>query len=239
MMQPGDEHAQSAQWLMASAFQGILSTHSAEHPGYPFGSVVPYMLDRGGVPVFLLSHLSQHTRNLDADGHCGLTMLEAGAGDIQKLSRLSAMGDIAPLDANPDAERYFGYFPHARVYHEQLGFRFYRFEPIRFHWNAGFATARWFAASRVVCARPFDVDVETGILEHMNRDRVESLRNYLRLVTDADTGTPVVMVGIDSVGIDLRVAEDIYRVALPRQIGTVDAARAVLAELASGNRTAE
>ncbi len=237
-MQPGEEHARSAQWLMASAFQGVLSTHSVEHPGYPFGSVVPYMLDRGGVPVFLLSHLSQHTRNLDADGHCGITIMEAGTGDIQKLSRLSAIGDIVRVDANPDAERYFDYFPHARVYHEQLGFRFFRFEPIRFHWNAGFATARWFAAGRIIRARPFDVDVEADILAHMNRDHAGTLRNYLRRVTEADTDAPAVMIGIDSAGIDLRVGEDIYRVLLPREIETVDAARALLIEMAADHPTA-
>ena len=45
----------------------VLSTHSLEHPGYPFGSVVPYVLDQEGLPLLLLSRLPQHTKNPDPD----------------------------------------------------------------------------------------------------------------------------------------------------------------------------
>lgn len=53
---------------------GVLSTHSQAHPGYPFGSVVPYCLDNVGFPLLLLSHLAQHTRNLMAEPRCALTL---------------------------------------------------------------------------------------------------------------------------------------------------------------------
>lgn len=63
-----------AQSLWAGRFQGVLSTHSQAHPGYPFGSVVPYCLDNVGFPLLLLSHLAQHTRNLMAEPRCALTL---------------------------------------------------------------------------------------------------------------------------------------------------------------------
>jgi putative heme iron utilization protein len=233
-MKQSDEHAQSAQWLLASALQGVLSTQSIEHPGYPFGSVIPYVLDASGVPLLLLSHLSQHTKNIDADPHCGLTLLEAGRGDVQKRSRLSAIGDVVRVDAGADADRYFNYFPHARDYHEQLGFLFYRFLPGRFHWNGGFATARWFAANRIVRANPLSREVEAEIVAHMNHDHADALQRYLHRATQAVSEAPVVMCGMDATAIDLRVGEDIYRIALTREIDSAQQARSVLLDMADG-----
>ena len=236
-MNQGDEQARAARQLLAGSFQGVLSTHSLEHEGYPFGSVVTYVLDHGGMPLLLLSHLSQHTRNLEADSRCGLTIMQAGTGDIQTRSRLSVTGDVTGIDATPEVERYFDYFPQARMYHQQLGFRFYRFQPARFHWNGGFATARWFASDRIIRAKPFDPEVEKRILEHMNRDHADALRHYLRDLMAQNPDSPVVMVGIDAEGIDLRMADELYRVALPREIATTDEARTVLVEMAAIQRS--
>ncbi len=80
----------------------MLSTHSLEQAGYPFGSVVPYVLDQDGLPLLLLSQLSQHTNSLDADGRCGLAVVEVGDGDLQERDRLSTVGDVTP--SHPDAD---------------------------------------------------------------------------------------------------------------------------------------
>lgn len=235
-MQKGDEQALAARHLLAGTFHGVLSTHSLEQEGYPFGSVVPYVLDPEGNPLMLLSHLSQHTRNLDADGRCGLTVMQPGGGDVQTRSRLSALGDISRLEPAPGAERYFNYFPQTRPYYEQLGFFFYRFRPTRFHWNGGFATARWFAASRIIRANPLHPDVERQVLAHMNQDQGDKLRPYLDPPERQDADVQVIMVGIDAEGLDLRVNEQLYRVALPREIATLEEAQAALLEMADGTR---
>ena len=46
---------------------GLLSTHSRAVAGYPFGSVVPYVLDHDACPVPLISRLAEHTKNLAGD----------------------------------------------------------------------------------------------------------------------------------------------------------------------------
>jgi len=232
-MQTSEEHAQSARALLAGVFQGTLSTHSVEHEGYPFGSVVPYMLDQTGAPTLLLSHLSQHTKNLDAHPRCGLTLLESGGGDVQQRARLSVIGDVSSIEATADTQRYFDYFPQTRGYYDELGFRFYRFQPIRFHWNGGFATARWFDPSRIQLENPFGPDVAQQIIGHMNRDHGDALRHYMRHAGDDKPDKPAVMVGIDAEGIDLRVAEHLYRVGFPRRVTTPEEARIVLVEMAA------
>lgn len=231
-MSNGDGQALSARHLLAGRLHGVLSTHSLEHTGYPFGTLVPYVLGHDGWPVMLLSHLSQHTKNIDADPRCGLIVIADGNGDVQQLARLSAVGNLRGDPGNADAERYFRYFPAARDYFEQLGFRFYRFEPLRFHWNAGFATARWFGSDRIVAGNPLTDEAESRIIEHMNEDHGDALRTYCR---DADIRTgdgPVMMVGIDAEGVDLRCGEQLVRIALPFPIETADDARQALIQMA-------
>jgi len=222
-----------ARQVLAGASHGVLSTHSIEHEGYPFGSVVPYVLDQEGLPLLLLSHLSQHTKNIHADPRCGLTLVQAGDGDVQERGRLSAVGDMRAIESPADAERYFGYFPHTRMYFDDLGFHFYRFQPLRFHWNGGFATARWFGVDRLIRPNPLSREVQARIIAHMNSDHLDALRAYLAPVSGQDTDAAVSMLGIDAEGIDLRSADRIYRIALPRAIGNAEQAREVLVEMAA------
>jgi putative heme iron utilization protein len=231
-MKSGDEQAYAARQVLASTFNGVLSTHSLEHAGYPFGSVVPYVLDQDGLPLLLLSHLSQHTKNLNVDGRCGLTVVEGRDGDVHELGRLSGVGDVKPSGPEADVERYFHYFPQAQMYYEQLGFRFYRYTPLRFHWNGGFATARWFSIDYIVRANPLSRESQARIVAHMNRDHSDALRGYLagaNGITDTDG---VTMLGIDSEGIDLKVKDRLRRIPLVRAIGSAAEAREVLVEMA-------
>jgi putative heme iron utilization protein len=231
-MQTTDDPAYAARQLWAGAFRAVLSTHSLDEQGYPFGSVVPYVLDDSGHPLLLLSHLSQHTRNIDADSRCGFLVAEAGAGDIQQLARLSALGDTRAIDATVEAERYFACFPQARPYFEQLGFRFYRFEAARFHWNGGFATARWFGCDRILRRNPLNHATQNRIIAHMNQDHADTLCHYLERQHGTATNAEVVMVGIDAEGIDLRCGDRLQRLPLPRPVATADEARAALVEMA-------
>lgn len=239
-MNAADDNAHAARQLLAGTFEAVISTHSLAHEGYPFGSVVPYVPGHDGRPLMLLSHLSQHTKNIDVDGRCGLTVIEQGGGDIQQLGRLGAIGDMQTLSAEDgddhDGERYFDYFPQARMYFEQLGFRFYRFEPLRFHWNGGFATARWFGNDRILRPKPLDRAAERAIVSHMNHDHVDALRSYLGQPPRAMAGEPPEMIGIDGEGIDLRVDGGLQRVPLLRAIDSADDARAVLVEMAEQER---
>jgi putative heme iron utilization protein len=221
--------------LLAGRFEGVLSTLATDPAGQPFGSVVPYCLDRAGRPLLLLSHLAQHTGHLQEQPRCSLTLLAAGSGDVQQRSRLTCLGQAHPIPA-ADGERYLRYFPQGRTYLEELNFHCYRIEPERFHFNAGFATARWLGTDRVMRHSPFSHDQETAILEHMNGDHADTLHRYLGLLDVViPASTPVVMTGIDAEGMDLRAADNLYRIPLPQTVDDVATARATLVALERGN----
>lgn len=233
-MNSADQQAHSARQLLAGRRHGLLSTLSLEHPGYPFGSLAPYVLDYDGMPLLLLSHLSQHSRNVDADARCALTVMDIPHGDIQQVARLSAPGELRLLETPGEAaQRYFRYFPQTRMYFDELGFRFYRFTALRWHWNGGFATARWFGNDRILRPQPFDPSTEAGIVAHMNTDHRDVLPRYLaRAGSIAPGDGELHVLGIDGEGLDLGDGSEHFRVALPRPISAAGEAREVLVEMA-------
>ena len=233
-MQSGEQHARSARDLLAGTFHGVISSHSSELEGYPFGSVVPFVLDGDGMPLMLLSHLAQHSRNLERRPQCGLTVVETGDGDIQQLSRLSAIGDVTSGATEDDMQRYFRHFPQTRAYHSELGFRFFRFRPIRFHWNAGFATARWFGPDRILRGNPFGGDEEERLLGRLNSEHPETLSRILMQQMKLDADAAFTTVGIDSEGMNLRVDEHLVRIAFPHDVSSPDQIQKTVAEMAPG-----
>jgi putative heme iron utilization protein len=58
----------------------VLSTLSskASEEGFPTGSVVEYVADDQGRPIFSFSTLSPHTGDVQKDGRCSLTVLAEG-----------------------------------------------------------------------------------------------------------------------------------------------------------------
>jgi hypothetical protein len=212
------EHARQ---LWAGRFQGVLSTQSVAEPGYPFGSVVPYCLDRTGLPVFLLSHLAQHCKNLETDPRCAFTIAEPAGGDVQQSLRLTCLGDcsLAPPDdseTNRRYLRYFRYFPNARTYFEQLNFRLYRLVLRRFHYNGGFATARWLGTDRVVRPSTLNPAQEMQLVDHIER-------THPRLLGELDGGSASAkeqarIPGIDPWGLDLALGERLTRIPFPRRL---------------------
>lgn len=227
---------EAAQSLYAGRFQAVLSTHTTEFPGYPLGSLVPYCLDRSGWPLMLLSHLAQHTRNLDADPRCALTVIEAGAGDAQQLMRLTLIGDAEELDPEEkdSPERYFRYFPDKHDFYRDYNFRFYRIRPKKCYFIGGFASARWLDPERILPPNPFSAGQETSIVKHINQDGGDGLRAALQSgpARGEITHTPALIAGIDARGVDLRQDERLYRLPLAHPVATPKAARELLEQMA-------
>jgi hypothetical protein len=214
-MTSDDDSFESARQLWAGRFQGVIATQSLAEPGYPFPSVVPYCLDRQGRPLLLLSHLAQHTKNLDADARCGFSVAEPVDGDVQQSLRLACAGDVTPVGEDDTAShnRFFRYFPASRPYLDQLNFRLYRLTPRRFHINGGFATARWLGTERVLRASPLEEAEETRLLAAFAGE----------LDAAAPGAGPVRLAGVDPWGLDVAYGERLERIPLGGPLVTLDA----------------
>jgi putative heme iron utilization protein len=61
------------------------------HGGYPFGSLVPYVLDHDGRPIILVSRLAEHTKNIEADARVSLLAHDA----VEARASLVALADAS------------------------------------------------------------------------------------------------------------------------------------------------
>jgi heme iron utilization protein len=186
--------------------KGVLSTHSARFPGYPFGSIAPFVVDHSGCPVILISTLAEHTKNILQNPHVSLIVLD-DADDMQANARLTVLGQAVAADKS-DADlrsRYLRYFPQAAGYFDMHDFSFYRIVPVQARYIAGFGKMGWEEGAALTTAMPPLAQQETGIIEHMNADHADNLRAYCKHYHQMDA-EQAEMIGIDSQGFDVRAS---------------------------------
>ncbi|MCU7842698.1 MAG: pyridoxamine 5'-phosphate oxidase family protein [Candidatus Thiodiazotropha sp. (ex Monitilora ramsayi)] len=200
----------AVQRMWHESFHGLLSTHSLKYEGYPFGSLLPICLDSRGRPLIMISHLAQHTRNLDADPRCSLTLTQPTHADVLQWGRLTCLADVEPVTSNASMERYCRYYPDGRRYHKELNFQLYRLQPRHFYLIAGFGSARWFDVSRLLEKGHLPAASELEILYQLNAQEQQLLKTYLNH-RQIDSDDSVQAVGADLVGLDIRQGDRLLR----------------------------
>ena len=226
------DQALTARRLLNHQSFGVLSTHSADVEGYPFGSIAPYALDYEGEPAILISDIAQHTRNIKLNNKVSLTVFDPRADDQQAGSRLTWIGDAEPIDPSETKirERYLRYFPSAESYFETHDFSFYRIRLRRARFIGGFGQIFWIEPDAMLTRNPFR-ETERGIVEHMNLDHQKALFHYCKVLGGVEVDA-VTMTGIDSEGFDLLAEKRKLRIDFESPIHTSEEARATLVRLA-------
>jgi putative heme iron utilization protein len=205
-----EELIQDINRLWSGSYHGLLSTHSVKYQDYPFGSLIPFCRDTKGNLLLLISHLAQHTRNLEHDPHCSLTLTEQGDGDVQQLARLTCLARAEAVNSTASAERYFRFYPETRRYQKELNFRFYRLEVKHFYYIGGFGSARWFDPSRIPLPTPFSTADEAEVLYQLNSHNHDLLKHLLDSNGIPDK-TTIEAVGSDPYGLDIRLSSGLRR----------------------------
>ena len=221
-MEPKVQAANDARRLLQNEYHGILSTHSHDVPGYPFGSVMPYCLDGEGNPVILISHIAQHTKNIEANPKVSLIVTESGVEDVHLGGRLTWIGDAERVEAEDlsDLEaRYYSFFPAARSYHKAHGFDFYRIKLARARFIAGFGKIWWAKNELIQKANPFHGAIEQGMVNHMNDDHVDAMIKYCKTAEiELPEGVEPKMAGLDSEGMHLLVGSRVVRIPFSEEV---------------------
>jgi putative heme iron utilization protein len=227
--------SKEARKLLLSEYQAILSTHSVDVEGYPFGSVVPYCLNKEGKPIILISTIAQHTKNILSNPKVSLIATEGGADDLQTVGRITYIANAEKLDSSDtdSMERYYHYFPHSRGYHQTHDFDFYQLQPVRIRFIGGFGQIYWVEKEDFILANPFSFEEEKSMIDHMNNDHAEAIKHYCDVydITYSDDNAPV-MVGIDSEGFNLRCGEHIHRIEFNEPVATATDVRKALVDMA-------
>lgn len=242
---PEPTFSERARTLVYLGRVGSLSTISRKQPGFPFGSVMPYGLDRGGRPIFLVSSMAMHTQNLQADKRASLLVMQPNASDDPLgASRVTVVGNVSTI-AEPevaDARRlYLERYANSKYWVDFDDFSFYRMNVIDVYFVGGFGVMGWIKASEYDQAQPDPLaDSASAIIEHMNHDHKDSLVLLARRFAGIDA-KEAAMTAVDRLGFHLRLktAEGVKgtRIAFPREVTSSMEARAVLVEMVQQART--
>ncbi len=233
---PEPSYAERARTLIFLSRIGTLSTLSRKHPGYPFGSVMPYALDGRGRPLFLISTMATHTQNLQADRHASLLVTQPGwIADPLAGGRVTLLGEVRALSKAAAAEVrdiYLARHPNAAYWVDFEDFGFYRMEVAEVYYVGGFAAMDWVSAQEYLEARPDPLaDSAAGIIEHMNRDHPDALVTFARVLGGAQADEAS-MVSVDRLGFKLRIKSGARlssaRIPFPHEVTNSEETRAVL-----------
>lgn len=209
-----------ARRLLRQCSSGALGSQSVAEPGFPYVTLLSYVLDDECRPLFLLSDLAEHTRNVKADPRVSLLVADGAGGPLQQ-ARMTLLGRLAVVELDGvGRERFLRYSPESADFLAFGDFRFYRLDPLKVRFIAGFGRMGW---------------SEAEVFPHGLGGADEQML-LKRLVSRVPVG--VELLGIDWEGIDVRVAGVFRRLefdAPPPSLEELEAAaEAVLDGLGGG-----
>ncbi|CAN6997555.1 unnamed protein product [Brassica oleracea var. botrytis] len=213
----------------------MMSKMHHRREGYPFGSLVDFAPDRMGHPIFLLSPLAIHTRNLLAEPRCSLVVQMPGWSCLSN-ARVTLFGDVYPLSEDEQEWAHKQYIAkHQHGTSEQCGnFRYFRMHNISdIYFIGGFGTVAWVDIKEYEALQPDKIAVDGGEqnLKELNDIFSKPLRELLSSESEVDDAA---LISIDSKGIDVRVRQgaqfNIQRLAFEEGHGveTLEEAKAAL-----------
>lgn len=233
-------HAERARTLVAGQKTGTLCTLALEPVGYPYGSFVTFAL-HDGQPVFLISRIAEHTRNLAADGRASLLVHEAGKADPLANGRVTLIGPCARLardaaDLPAVREAFLTAHANAGYYVDYADFDFWRLELSAVRFIGGYGRMSWVTADDFRRAEPDPLaSASARVLDHMNQDHADSLLLYARAFTSARSPEKAVMTAIDRYGFEMTITTPDgvgpARLAFEQPIASAQEARTVLVAL--------
>jgi putative heme iron utilization protein len=236
---PEPTHAERVRTLLSLVSVATLSSLSRKHPGFPFGSLMPFALDSEGRPVFLISNMAMHTQNLKEDSRCSLFVGQAGAdSDPLGAARATLVGHAIPVPEEEIAsvrEQYLARHENSRYWVDFSDFNFFRLQPVDLYYVGGFGVMGWVDAGDYEHAAPDPLaNAAPGILAHMNADHVDAMMLLARAHAEIEA-TEATMTSVDRLGFSLKLKTKDgvkgARINFLREVATSQDTRAVLVEM--------
>lgn len=210
-----------------------------EGGAWPYASLVLVALGHDFSPILLLSDLAEHSKAIAADARISL-LFDGTAGLAQPLTgpRVTLVGRAAKSTDKDLMRRFLARHPDAALYSGFKDFSLYRVALERAHLVAGFGKISWLSVGELQPRRLAGLaESEEGILAHMNGDHADAVQLYAnRLLGLAGEGWR--MTGIDSEGVDLRLAGEVARLAFDLPLVTLEDVRPRLVDLSRRARAA-
>ena len=233
---PETSYAERARTMLSLNQVGVLSTQSKKRKGFPFGSTMPYALDEAGRPLFLISAMAMHTKNLKADPHASLFVsVPEAQNDPLGAGRLTLIGEAEPVpqdDLVAARQASLSRHENAKYYVDFADFSFWRLNPVDLYFVGGFGVMGWVDVSdfEEAVADPL-AEAAPGILEHMNKDHASAMLDIARHEKGVEA-SEAKMTAVDRLGFHLRLKTPervrSIRIAFPSEVHNSDECRQTL-----------
>jgi putative heme iron utilization protein len=243
--------ADAVRTMVDGSTQGTLSTLAVDPAGFPFGSIVSFAPAAGGDPLFVISQLAEHTRNLTVDPRASLLVAEPppdddSTADPLARGRVTLIGEtrIVPDEQQAAAvDVVAARIPAVAGYAGYGDFACYRLEVQAIRWVGGFGEMDWIdvEAYRHAVVDPV-LPRRHGIAQHMNEDHADAgillCRQALAAAdpSTARTVTKATMRHVDRFGCEY-VADlegddlAVVRISFSEPAGSADDVRRLVVEL--------
>ena len=232
--------AEEARTLLASTSAGTLATLSDD--GTPWASLVTFGLLEDGSPVFCLSTLAEHGRNLLERRRVSLMVADpTHEGDTLAGGRVTLAGTMVRPDEHPlggvARKAHLAAIPSAETYVDFEDFSLWVLEVERARWVGGYgrmdtAHAEDYAAA---AADPVHAGAAYAV-RHLNEDHSDALLEMARNLGGKGGATAATCAGADRYGLDLTVqlpdGREAIRVNFAKPVEAPDGLREATVELA-------
>jgi len=202
---PTPTHAERARTLVAAISTGTLCTLATDPAGYPYGSFVTIAFEKSN-PIFLISALAEHTKNLEQDPRASLLVAESGAADPLANGRVTILGRCTRVEGDGGSARaaFLAAHPQSAYYADFGDFGFWRLQVDSVRYIGGYGRMSWVRKEEWETAQPDPLGPSAaGVIAHMNADHADALVLYCKAFSRATDITSATMTGIDQYGFEL------------------------------------
>ena len=202
---PTPTHAERARSLVDRISTGTLCTLALEPEGYPYGSLVTVAFDDGN-PVFLISGLAEHTKNLERDPRASLLVAETASADPLANGRVTLLGRCTRVEGEGASARgaFFARHPNASYYADFRDFAFWKLGVDSVRYIGGYGRMSWIDKADWLRAEPDPLGASAaGIIAHMNADHADAMVLYCAAFSKATGVTSASMTGVDRYGFEM------------------------------------
>jgi putative heme iron utilization protein len=223
--------ARAIRSLVRGALKASLATIDAQ-TGYPYASLVTVATDPEGQPIFLISKLALHTRNLAADNRASL-LFDATDGHANPLAgaRATLIGQAQVTPSGAARSRFVARHPASAGTADFPDFAFWTLAVEQAHYIGGFGRIRTLAADVLTGpSAPEDLAaVEAALIADLNQNLWSELQTAGQAAPRQEEGSWQIC-GLDAEGADLANGLRALRVDFSRPAAAASELRGLLTE---------
>ena len=236
--------AEESRTILANATHGTLGSLSDD--GTPWGSLVTFGVMDDGSPVFCLSTLAEHARNLEKNRQASLMVIDPfHTGEVLAGGRVTLAGKVKRSDEHPDEASaraaHLEAVPSAAMYADFNDFSFWILEVDRVRWVGGYGRMDSASSEEYSAAEPDPVQPQVpDAIAHLNADHPDALLIMAKAFSKYSDATEAKCTRADRYGLDLQVetpeGEKATRVSFTDRIDKPGGLRAATVDLARRSR---